>query len=226
MSTEIELKLQLTPKVAKKLASHPLLANIAPQKQRLLNTYYDTAKLDLHARRIAVRFRQKGWQWLLTVKSAEPASGGLAMRSEWETAATPGIFDFSHVDNSELRTFLEHAQADLEPVFATDFKRQVWHVPYGESLIELAIDRAQVETPTTQRLKLNPDMKLRPFPRINWQTFNAVDPLKTSPELSAQQKHERGGCIQARRPTAPRSWGRHSRARLAFRYPLGPSTPP
>lgn len=146
MSTEIELKLQLTPKMAKKLASHPLLANIAPQKQRLLNTYYDTPQLDLHARRIAMRFRKKGWQWLLTVKSAEPASGGLAMRSEWETQATPGVFDFSHVDNEELRHFLEQASGQLEPVFTTDFRRQIWHVPFGESLIELAVDRGTIES--------------------------------------------------------------------------------
>ncbi len=146
MSTEIELKLQLTPKMAKKLASHPLLANIAPQKQRLLNTYYDTAQLELHARRIAMRFRKKGWQWLLTVKSAEPASGGLAMRSEWETQATPGVFDFSHVDNEELRHFLEQASGQLEPVFTTDFRRQIWHVPFGESLIELAVDRGTIES--------------------------------------------------------------------------------
>lgn len=146
MSTEIELKLQLTPKAAKQLGSHPLLADITPQKQRLLNTYFDTPELQLHARRIAIRFRQKGWQWLLTVKSAEPASGGLAMRSEWETEATPGNFNFSHVDNDELRHFLEDATEHLEPVFTTDFRRQIWHVPFGESLIELAVDRGSIES--------------------------------------------------------------------------------
>lgn len=146
MSTEIELKLQLSPKAASKLAKHPLLANIASQRQHLLNTYFDTPKLELHARRIAVRFRKKGWQWLCTVKSAEPASGGLAMRSEWETQATPGTFDFSHVDNAEFRDFLEQRIAQLEPVFTTDFKRQIWHVPFGESLIELAIDRGHIES--------------------------------------------------------------------------------
>jgi triphosphatase len=146
MSIEIELKLELSPKSARKLAAHPLLAGISPHKLRLLNTYYDTPKLELYARRIAMRFRQKGWQWLLTVKSAEPASGGLAMRSEWETPATPGTFDFTHVDNPELRRFLEQASAQLEPVFTTDFKRQIWHVPFGESLIELAIDRGTIDS--------------------------------------------------------------------------------
>jgi len=146
MSTEIELKLQLSPKAARKLADHPLLANIQSQKQHLLNTYFDTPALELHARRVAVRFRKKGWQWLCTVKSAEPASGGLAMRSEWEAPATPGIFDFSHVDADDFRDFLERRQDQFEPIFTTDFRRQMWHVPFGESLIELAIDRGQIES--------------------------------------------------------------------------------
>lgn len=44
--TEIELKLQLSPKAAGKLARHPLLANIASHKQQLLNTYFDTPELN------------------------------------------------------------------------------------------------------------------------------------------------------------------------------------
>ena len=146
MATEIELKLQLSPKTAKALPNHRLLAKIESSKQQLLNTYFDTPALDLHARRVAMRFRKKGWEWLLTVKSAEPASGGLAVRSEWETAATPGVFDFSHVDNDEFRSFLENVTPELEPIFTTDFRRQIWHVPFGESLIEMALDRGHIES--------------------------------------------------------------------------------
>lgn len=146
MSTEIELKLQLTAKSAKKLASHPLLLPLAAQKQHLLNTYYDTPELALHAKRIAMRFRKKGEQWLLTVKSAEPASGGLAVRSEWEKPAFPGVFDFSHVDEPSLRDFLETARPQMAAVFTTDFRRQIWHVPFGHSLIELALDRGTIES--------------------------------------------------------------------------------
>lgn len=144
MSTEIELKLQLDAKNARKLAEHPLLAGLASQRQRLLNTYYDTPELALHGRRVALRFRKKGWAWLLTVKSAEPASGGLAVRSEWEAPATPGQFEFGHVDTPELKEFLERATEHLEPVFTTDFRRQIWQVPFGESLIELALDRGSI----------------------------------------------------------------------------------
>lgn len=146
MAIEIELKLQLNAKTAKALLKHPLLAKITGQKLRLLNTYYDTPTLALHARRVAMRFRKKGWAWLLTVKSAEPASGGLAMRSEWECPASPGVFDFSHVDNLDFRQFLEEVTPELAPVFTTDFRRQIWHVPFGESLIELALDRGKIES--------------------------------------------------------------------------------
>ena len=145
MSTEIELKLDLTPQTARQLPAHPLLAALRPQRQHLLNTYYDTPDLALHARRVALRFRKKGWQWLLTVKSAEPASGGLALRSEWETPAHPGHFDFAHVDAPDLRLFLETATPELTPIFTTDFRRTTWQVPYGESVIEMAVDRGRIE---------------------------------------------------------------------------------
>ncbi|MCL2524507.1 MAG: CHAD domain-containing protein [Betaproteobacteria bacterium] len=144
MSTEIELKLQLDAKNARKLAAHPLLAGHAGARQRLLNTYYDTPELALHQRRVALRFRQKGKDWLLTVKSAEPASGGLALRSEWEAPAAPGQFAFDHIDAPELKEFLENARPELAPIFSTDFRRQIWRVPFGESLIELALDRGHV----------------------------------------------------------------------------------
>lgn len=146
MGQEIELKLQLTAKTARQLARHPLLATLPATRGELLNTYYDTPGLDLTARRVAMRFRKRGWQWLLTVKSAEPAAGGLAMRSEWEVPATPGQLDFSHVDAPELRSFLENHAANLKPIFTTHFQRRTWEVEYGDSLIELALDKGEVES--------------------------------------------------------------------------------
>ena len=146
MATEIELKLQLTAQTARRLPAHPLLAGIKPQGQHLLNTYYDTPALDLNARRIALRFRKKGWQWLLTVKSAATVSGGLALRNEWETPARPGQFDFSHVDAPEFKAALDEARPRLQAIFTTDFRRVAWRVPFGKSLIELVLDRGKIES--------------------------------------------------------------------------------
>lgn len=146
MATEIELKLKLAPKAIKRLAAHPLLAATRPQKLHLLNTYYDTPDLDLHARRIALRFRKKNDQWLLTVKSAEPASGGLAVRNEWETQAEPGVFNFAHVDQPALRDLLDSKIEQLNAIFTTNFRRTLWHLPFGDSLIELAVDRGSIDS--------------------------------------------------------------------------------
>lgn len=144
MATEIELKLTLSPKEARAVAAHPLFAGQAPKHRRLLNTYYDTPELLLKERRVALRFRKIGWQWLLTVKSAEPASGGLAMRSEWEYPAVPGIFDFGPVDSPGLRDDLENAAPSLLPIFTTDFRRTAWTIAHGNSTIEVALDRGRV----------------------------------------------------------------------------------
>lgn len=144
MATEIELKLRLEARHVRKFLAHPRLKGLGSQKLDLLNTYYDTPELTLRQRRIALRLRKKGWEWLQTVKSAEPASGGLAIRNEWEIPATPGQFDFAHVDNAELRSLLDDARDRLEPVFTTDFRRQAWQIACGDSLIEMALDRGRI----------------------------------------------------------------------------------
>src|ERR1035437_5089176 len=103
MSTEIELKLRLSPTQAKRLLKHPLISGLSPQKYRLFNTYYDTPEFDLRRRNIALRLRRKGWAiWLMTVKgggdsAADSGAGGLAQRSEWEAPTQPGVFEFGIV---------------------------------------------------------------------------------------------------------------------------------
>lgn len=144
MAREIELKLGLTPQAARHLGQHPVLTGCVYQRQRLCNTYYDTPDLALTALRVALRFRYRGEQCLLTVKSAEVAAGGLAARHEWECPATPGVFDFSHIDIPALRAQLEAEQARLVPLFTTDFVRETWQVVWQDARIEVALDRGSI----------------------------------------------------------------------------------
>ncbi len=144
MATEIELKLSLPAKAAGALACHPRLAGAASATQLLRNTYFDTAELDLWRRRLALRLRKRGWQQLLTVKSGEAATGGLATRNEWEAPAKPGVWDFSHVDDDGVRDRLEALAPRLSPAFTTDFRRRTWIVEEGGSRIEVALDRGHI----------------------------------------------------------------------------------
>jgi len=142
---EVELKLRIAPGQARRLSGHPALADITPQKYRLLNTYYDTPDFDLRKRRIALRIRRKGRAvWLMTVKVDDAGAGGLARRLEWEVPTQPGVFDFSVVTDGALREFLNAQLPFLRPAFSTDFGRTTWTLHRGDACIEMALDRGKI----------------------------------------------------------------------------------
>lgn len=145
MALETELKLALSPDTANRFPDHPLLAKIAAQRLQLINIYYDTPDRRLQQKRMAVRFRKKDAEWLLTVKCDAASPGGLARRNEWEGAAQPGRFDFSLVDSPKIRRSLEAARRKLRPVFTTDFTRDRWVLASKSgSRIEVALDQGTI----------------------------------------------------------------------------------
>ena len=149
MSREIELKLRLSPRQARRFAANPLLAGLSPEKSCLFNTYFDTPDLELYKRGIALRLRRKGSSvWLMTVKGGESGAGGLAQRREWEAPTQPGCFDFSIVGDTELRAFLEARQERLAAIFTTDFTRTAWLLKTPDATLELALDYGEVKATT------------------------------------------------------------------------------
>ena len=149
MAQETELKLSLQAQDLPRLLSHPLLAAPAAP-QRLLNTYFDTPDLALKTRRMAVRERLAGDQWLLTVKTAGSSTGGLSRRQEWEGPTTPGALDFATlVKDGELATELMALRPSLQPLFATDFERQCWLIDHAGARTEVALDQGRIHVPGT-----------------------------------------------------------------------------
>ncbi len=146
MAEEIELKLTLSPKQARNLPRHPLLAGQKPLRQRLANTYYDTPDGSLERERIALRIRRAGRLRLQTVKTASPSAGGFSRRNEWETPIKAEQFDFSGIDDPGLRERLNAALPQLVARYATDFTRCTWNIqPAPSNDIELAFDRGAIE---------------------------------------------------------------------------------
>jgi inorganic triphosphatase YgiF len=116
----------------------------------LLNTYFDTPALDLKQRRMAVRERLAGDQWLLTVKTAGKSENGLSRRQEWEAPTTPGALDFATlVDDAELAASLMALRAELNPLFRTDFERHSWVLMHDSASIEVALDQGHITVPGT-----------------------------------------------------------------------------
>ena len=146
---ETELKLSLNEAELPRLLTHPLLAKDAGT-QRLLNTYFDTPDLALQQRRMAVRGRLAGDQWLLTVKTAGRSENGLSRRQEWEAPTTPGTLQFDTlVDEAALAAELMAMRPHLKALFCTDFERQRWVIEHASAQIEVALDQGSIHVPGT-----------------------------------------------------------------------------
>ena len=147
---ETELKLSLSAPDLSRLLAHPLLAQ-GCSTQRLLNTYFDTPELALQQRRMAVRERLAGDQWLLTVKTAGQSQNGLSRRQEWEAPTTPGALQFDTlVDEVGLATELMAMRPRLKALFCTDFERQRWVLSHADAQIEVALDQGRIHVPGTE----------------------------------------------------------------------------
>lgn len=147
MATETEIKLSLSARAASRLSGHPLLLAVEPQRQLLVNIYYDTPDRRLQREKVVVRDRCKGRDWFFTVKTVGAMSGGLAQRNEWEAPGQRGEFDLSHVDDERVRRLLESLRQDLQPIFTTRYWRKTWLLDTtGGGRCEVALDRGWVET--------------------------------------------------------------------------------
>ena len=146
MAIETELSLSLTPGVASRLAKHPLLTAAKPIRQRVVNTYYDTADQRLRRERVIVRHGRLGATALSSIRREAPSQGRQAGHGEWELVGTPGELDFSQVKDGTLRHLLESVRAELRPAFTTSFTRSAWLLaPREDVRIELALDRGWIE---------------------------------------------------------------------------------
>ncbi|PKO56575.1 MAG: inorganic triphosphatase [Betaproteobacteria bacterium HGW-Betaproteobacteria-21] len=147
MSQEIELKLSLPARALPALKRHPLVAGASREGNALIldNTYYDTADLALKARKVAVRTRRQGRQYLQTVKCAAVSTGGLTQRPEWEQPYAEH-FDFSAIDAPDVAKLLARHQNHLVPVFTTRFRRETRrYSPRAGVCILMMIDRGTIE---------------------------------------------------------------------------------
>lgn len=146
---ETELKLSLSAQDLPRLLDHPLLTGTS-STLRLLNTYFDTPDLTLQQRRMAVRERLAGEQWLLTVKTAGRSENGLSRRQEWEAPTTPSALQFDTlVDDAALAADLMAMRPRLKALFCTDFERQRWVISQAGAQIEVALDQGRIHVPGT-----------------------------------------------------------------------------
>lgn len=150
MAVETELKLRIAPEQLARLKRHALLKAhqvTRPGTRRLYNIYYDTPKLDLHRKEMALRLRRSGRQWLQTLKGGGSVKAGLHQRNEWEVPVSGPALDFSMPQASEWKEYLPPSmRKKLQPVFVTDFIRSSRMLEWHGAQIELCMDHGEVRT--------------------------------------------------------------------------------
>jgi len=146
VAIETELKLHISPEYLQRLKRNPWLRSLSATRARnlkLYNVYYDTADLDLHRLAMALRLRRVGKQFLQTLKGGGQVSAGLHQRNEWETPVLSEQLDFNALKacGGELPHGVRNR---LQPVFVTDFARNVRLLNYDGAEIELCMDSGEI----------------------------------------------------------------------------------
>ncbi|MDH2916077.1 MAG: CHAD domain-containing protein [Gallionella sp.] len=146
MSVETELKLHISPEQLLRLKRHPFLRSLSADRaraQKLYSIYYDTPDLKLRRQAMALRLRRNGKQWIQTLKGGGQVSAGLHQRNEWESPVSSEQLDFEVLKACGGK--LPHGVRNhLQPVFVTDFARNIRLLRYEGAEIELCMDSGEI----------------------------------------------------------------------------------
>ena len=147
MAQQIALKLAVAEDRHGAVLRHPALAAATLREQHhLVSIYYDTGRMALRRAGILLRLRKHGASWQQTVKRQDESQGGLTQRPEWQ-APYLNHFDFSGVDDGELRDWLQRDKiaGRLAAVFETNFRRTLWQLDPGPNTrLLVKLDRGWV----------------------------------------------------------------------------------
>ena len=145
-SKEIELKFEVDPQDAARVAEHPLLRDslVPPEERDLTSAYFDTVDFALRKAGVYLRVRDTGTGYVQTVKSmrseAEPME-----RFEWERQITSPRPELDHAEGTALAPVLTpEIKGSLRQLFVTTVKRKTYLVAQGYSEIEVALDQGDV----------------------------------------------------------------------------------
>lgn len=146
MAVETELKLHISSDKLQRLKRHPFLRSHAIERAhtlKLYSIYYDTADLALQRHAMALRLRRIGKQWIQTLKGGGQSSAGLHQRNEWESPVPTEQLDLDALE--DIGGKLPHGVRNhLQPVFITDFSRNVRILDFEGAQIELCLDDGEI----------------------------------------------------------------------------------
>ena len=141
---EVELKLEVEPKRARRLKRHPLLKASEPRSGRQLTIYYDTAKGALRKAGYSLRVRSAAGGFIQTVKPTIGAAG-LFARDEWEMPVGSIKPDLDKLAGLPLEQLWRSGKLrKLRPVVRSEVTRTSWLLDHGGSAFQVDLDEGEI----------------------------------------------------------------------------------
>ena len=192
MSAEIELKLLVNREFATFLSKEMASFNVLSHTQQVLgNCYYDSDDYFFSSQRMGLRVRTENERFILTLKTDGKVNGGLHIRPEYNIALTS-----AQPDLSQLKRFDDIVLPDdlrLQPVFSTDFERQLWLVECGNGAeIEIALDQGEIRANERIEPICEVEFELKNGQLEDLLTFVSALSLTDGVRLSSLSKAKRG----------------------------------
>ena len=151
METEIEIKLFVSENAEKSL--HQLVEQLqikaVHQQHRLANTYFDTADRQLRQWDMGLRVRRSEQHVEQTLKTRGKVIAGLHQRPEYNVPITGERPELALFDEGiwPADCTLGEVQANLIPLFTTDFTRHSWMLIYPDgNVVEMVYDVGAITT--------------------------------------------------------------------------------
>jgi inorganic triphosphatase YgiF len=146
---EFELKLALSRENLAALRHHALMQSAVRRvgtRSRLVTTYFDTPKLALKDRGLALRVRRDGDRHVQTLKAAQVEGPTVRRRREYEAEVPSNRPDLTLIDHKSIKRFLRRGKAPLQPVFTSEIERDEIPLRFAGSDIALAFDVGEIRS--------------------------------------------------------------------------------
>lgn len=186
------LTLSTTPARLERLATEPIEgAGPAGCAQRRRAVYWDTARLALWRRGIALAVERDGSEWFQRIEFVGQALARTLSRSDAAQALAGAEPDVSRLADPQARAAVRSAA--LTPIFRVEFERRVRELaPAQDSVIELRLDRGAILA--GRRRERLCEIELEAKRGAAWRLYEAALALETlaATDLETRSRAERG----------------------------------
>src|SRR5215469_2180469 len=207
MDSEIELKLRVAPGLVDQVVRLPWLRELSgtPERRRLRTVYFDTRKLKLHHRGVALRVRGADKRYRQSIKASGNAHGPFA-RGEWEHEIRGKAPDLRLAKKTPLASLAtKKLKRKLRPVFETIIDRTIFPIHADGAELELAVDRGHIKARGNRQLERISEIELELKNGAPDALVRIAKRLARSFDVAygSRSKGDRGFALSRKRPDAP-----------------------